>query len=86
MTYKSGLRFGALLTMALLSGTPAMAQSTSISTEYLMTVYIRKDPALVADSNLVISRDQTGAVPIRRSGDGLRLHWMLAFGFAREKQ
>jgi uncharacterized protein DUF3237 len=60
MTNVSCLRLGVLLTTALLSGTPAMAQSTSISTEYLMTMYIQKDPAMVADSNLVISRDQTG--------------------------
>ena len=60
MTYVSCLRFAVLASAAFLSGTPAFAQSTSVSTEYLMTVYIQKDPALVADLNLVISRDQTG--------------------------
>lgn len=60
MTYVSCLRFAALVTAALLSGTPATAQSTSVSTEYLMTVYLQKDPALAVDSNLVISHDQAG--------------------------
>jgi hypothetical protein len=49
-----------LTTAALLSGTPAMAQSTSISTEYLMTVYLPKEPSLAVDSGLVISRDSAG--------------------------
>jgi hypothetical protein len=60
MTYVSCLRSAALVSAGLLSGTPANAQSTSISTEYLMTMYIQKDPALAAASTLAISRDQTG--------------------------
>ena len=46
MTYVSCLRFAVLACAAFLSGTPAFAQSTSVSTDYLMTVYIQKDPAL----------------------------------------
>lgn len=88
-TYAPGSRLAALATAALFSGTPTIAQSISISTEYLMTVYIPKDPALAADSNLAISRDQTGGwikgkvsgrilAPsadwvTRLPGDGLRL-------------
>jgi Protein of unknown function (DUF3237) len=60
MTCLSCSLFAALATATLLSGTPAIAQSTSVSTEYLMTVYIQKDPALAAASTLAISRDQTG--------------------------
>jgi hypothetical protein len=88
-TYAPGSRLAALATAALFSGTPTIAQSISISTEYLMTVYIPKDPALAADSTLAISRDQTGGwikgkvsgrilAPsadwvTRLPGDGLRL-------------
>ena len=53
-------RLAVLTTAALLSGTPAMAQSTSISTEYLMTVYLPKEPSLAVDSGFVISRDSAG--------------------------
>jgi len=59
-TSAPGSRLAALATVALLSGTPAMAQSTSISTEYLMTVYLPKEPSLAVDSGLVISRDSPG--------------------------
>ncbi len=60
MTYLSSPVLGVLATATLLSATPAIAQSTSLSTEYLMTGYIQKNPPLVADASLVISRDQTG--------------------------
>ena len=46
MTCVSCLRFSVFASAAFLSGAPAIAQSTSVSTEYLMTVYIQKDPAL----------------------------------------
>jgi hypothetical protein len=39
-TYGPCSRLAALVAATLLSGTPVMAQSTSISTEYLMTVYL----------------------------------------------
>lgn len=60
MTYVSRLRFAVLASAAFLSGTSAVAQSTSVTPEYLMTAYILKNPPLVADAGLVISRDQTG--------------------------
>jgi len=60
MIHISSLRFAVLASAAFLSGTPAIAQSTSLSTEYLMTAYIQKNPPLLADANLVISRDKTG--------------------------
>ena len=60
MAYVLRLQFAVLASAAFLSGTSATAQSTPLSTEYLMTAYIQKNPPLVADSNLVISRDQTG--------------------------
>jgi hypothetical protein len=53
-------RLVALATAAFLSGTPATAQSTAVDAEYLMTVYLKKDPALVVDSNHAISLDQSG--------------------------
>src|SRR6266581_4998506 len=59
-TYAPCSRLAALATTALLSGTPVMAQSTSISSEYLMTVYLPKAPGLTVDSGLVISRDPAG--------------------------
>ena len=59
-TYAPSSRLAALATAALLSGTPAMAQSTSISTEYLMTVYLPKEASLAVDSGLVISHDPAG--------------------------
>jgi hypothetical protein len=46
---------------ALLVGPPAIAQpTTSISAEYLMTAYLPKEPSLVVDPGLVISRDPAG--------------------------
>lgn len=60
MTHVSYLWFAVLASAAFLSGTPAVAQTTSVSAEYLMTVYIEKNPPLLADTNLVISRDKTG--------------------------
>ncbi len=52
---------GMLTSAAILWGPPATAQpTTSISTEYLMTVYLPKEAALAVDSNLVISRDPAG--------------------------
>ncbi len=60
MIHVSSLRFAVLASAVLLSGTPAIAQSTSLNPEYLMTVYIQKNPPLLADTNLIISRDQTG--------------------------
>jgi len=59
-TYGPCSRLAALVAATLLSGTPVMAQSTSISTEYLMTVYLPKEPSLAVDSGLVISRDSAG--------------------------
>jgi hypothetical protein len=59
-TYAPCSRLAALATAALLSGTPAMAQSTSVSSEYLMTVYLPKEPSLAVDSSLVISHDPAG--------------------------
>jgi len=59
-TYLSCCRLAALVTATLLSGTPAMTQSSSISTEYLLTVYLPKEPGLAVDSSLVISRDSAG--------------------------
>jgi hypothetical protein len=53
-------RLAALATAAFLFEAPAMAQSISLNTEYLMTAYILKDPPLTAASNFVISRDRTG--------------------------
>ena len=53
--------FAVLGALALPCGTPAMAQpTTSISTEYLMTVYLPKDAALSVDPSLLISRDPAG--------------------------
>jgi hypothetical protein len=50
-----------LATAALLSGPPAMAQpTTSITTEYLITVYLPKEASLGVDPSLVISRDPAG--------------------------
>jgi hypothetical protein len=52
---------GMLAIAALLFGPPAVAQpTTSISTEYLMTVYLPKDASLGVDPSLVISRDPAG--------------------------
>lgn len=59
-TFLSCCRLAALATATLLSGTPAMAQSSSISTEYLMTVYLPKESGLAVDPGLVISRDSAG--------------------------
>src|SRR5260370_1988755 len=53
--------WGMMTSAALLWGPPAMAQATtSISAEYLMTVYLPKEAALGVDSSLVISRDPAG--------------------------
>ena len=54
--------FAVLGALALPGGTPAMAgePTTSISTEYLMTVYLPKDAALSVDPSLLISRDRQG--------------------------
>src|SRR5260370_30289764 len=53
--------WGMLASAAIFWGPPATAQpTTSISTEYLMTVYLPKEAALAVDSNLVISRDPAG--------------------------
>lgn len=52
---------GMLTMAALLWAPPATAQpTTSISTEYLMTVYLPKEGGLAVDPNLVISRDPAG--------------------------
>jgi len=46
---------------AFLFTTPAIAQpSTTINPEYLMTVYLRKEPTIGVDPGLVISRDSAG--------------------------
>jgi len=56
-----GSLLGMLISAAILCGPPATAQpTTSISTEYLMTVYLPKEAALAVDSALVISRDPAG--------------------------
>jgi hypothetical protein len=60
MTCLSCSRFAALATATLLSGTPAIAQSTSVSTEYLMTVYIQKDAALGDTASAHRNIDKTG--------------------------
>jgi len=51
-----------LSTAALLSAASAMAEgpTTSIGTEYLMTICLPKEPSRVVDSNLVISNDAAG--------------------------
>jgi hypothetical protein len=52
---------GVLASAVLLWGPPVAAQSTtSISIEYLMTVYLPKQAALSVDSGLTISRDPPG--------------------------
>jgi hypothetical protein len=56
-----GSLLGMLTSAAFLCASPATAQpTTSISIEYLMTVYLPKEAALVVDSGLVISRDPAG--------------------------
>jgi len=54
--------FAALGALALPWGTPAMANepTVSITTEYLMTVYLPKEAALSVDPSLSISRDPAG--------------------------
>jgi len=54
--------FAALGALALPWGTPAMADepTVSITTEYLMTVYLPKEAALSVDPSLSISRDPAG--------------------------
>ena len=54
--------FAALGAIALPWGTPAMADepTVSITTEYLMTVYLQKEAALSVDPSLSISRDPAG--------------------------
>src|SRR5215813_5187243 len=60
-TYAPRSCLAILTTVVLLSVAPAMAQpTTSISTEYLMTVYLPKEAALGVDPSLVISRDPAG--------------------------
>ena len=50
-----------LAAATVLSAPPAIAQpTTSISIEYLMTVYLPKESALVVNPGLVISRDPAG--------------------------
>lgn len=52
---------GMLIIAASLCASPATAQTTtSISPEYLMTMYLPKEAALAVDSSLVISRDPAG--------------------------
>jgi len=54
--------FAALGGLAFPWGTPAMADEpkVSITTEYLMTVYLPKEAALSVDPSLSISRDPAG--------------------------
>jgi hypothetical protein len=51
--------FAALGALALLWGTPVMADepTVSITTEYLMTMYLQKEAALSVSPSLSISRD-----------------------------
>jgi hypothetical protein len=58
--YALSFRLAALATAALFYGTPAIAQSTSIGTEYLMTLHLPKDASLSVDPTLTISPDPTG--------------------------
>ena len=52
---------GMLTSAAIFCGSAATAQpTTSITTEYLMTVYLPKEAALAVDPTLVISRDPAG--------------------------
>lgn len=60
-THESSFLLGMLTSATIVCGSPATAQpTTSISTEYLMTVYLPKEAALGVDSSLVISRDPAG--------------------------
>jgi hypothetical protein len=53
---------------ALLTATSAMAQSTGISSEYLMTLYLKKNPVLGVDATHAISLESGGTVSGRVSG------------------
>ena len=53
---------------ALLAATSALAQSTAISSEYLMTLNLKKNPVVGVDATHAISLESGGTVSGRVSG------------------